>query len=169
MHALLLSLTIAAGTINEGRPCEPEVAARGQADVRSIVEAVYGGDIDEVLRFTHPVVMKMAGREALRRSMEQTLAGMKSAKMSIESLTFPAAPVCLTVERRRFMVVPTLSVLSVAGARMESLNYQFGVLEPNEREWKYLEGSRVNNKTVHILFPYFPRDYRFPPIYRKPI
>lgn len=169
MFALLAAFAIATGTVNEGRPCEPEVATRGQADVRSIVEAVYGGDIDEVLRFTHPVVMKMAGREALRRSMEQTLVGMKSAKMSIESLAFPSAPVCLTVGRRRFMIVPTLTVLTVAGERMESLNYQFGVLEPNEREWKYLEGSRVNNKTVDILFPDFPRGYRFPPVYRKRI
>lgn len=171
MHAILaLMAAIVAGSSAQSEPCEPAVANRGQADVRTIIEAVYRGDAEVVWKYTHPVIWKLAGGEQqARRLIEGSLATVKTSGISIESFTFPSVPSCLAVGVRRFMVVPTLSVLGTPEARMESLNYQFGVLDPGAREWKYVEGSRVNSSTVYLLFPGFPKDYRFPEIYRKRI
>jgi hypothetical protein len=68
---------------------------------------------------------------------------------------------------RRLAIVPTLTIVSANGQRVESLNFQLGVLEAGSTSWKYVEGSRINKENVQVLFPGFPQDYEFPKFYRK--
>ena len=138
-----------------------------QEDVRTIIHAVYDGDLDAVLRFTHPKVIEMQGGEAATRSaVEQAVQQLKAMGMHIESLSFPKPPEFLEGGGRRFVIVPTLSVIVMGDQRAESLNFQLGVLEPRATHWVYVEGSRVNRENVQSLFPGFPEDYEFPPFYR---
>jgi hypothetical protein len=163
---LLLMILLLGWRHEAAGPCEAAVSNRTQQDVRTISRALYGGDADTVLKYTHPKVVQLQGGEAAaHQRLQAAIQTMKN--MKIESLTFPAAPTCLNGGNRRFAIVPTLSVLVRDGQRVESLNYQLGVLEPGEAEWTYVEGSRMNAATVQILFPGFPKDYTFPPIYRK--
>jgi hypothetical protein len=92
---------------------------------------------------------------------------MQKNNMKLESLSFPVEPTCLPGTSRQFIIVPTLSVIESGGQRFESLNFQLGASESGDGQWTYVEGSRVNAENVQVLFPGFPRDYRFPPIYRK--
>ena len=85
----------------------------------------------------------------------------------VESLSFPRPPDFIETDREVFAIVPTLMVLERGGQRVESLNYQFGVLDPDSVEWKYVEGSRINAGNVRSLFPSFPSEYDFPEFYRK--
>ncbi len=87
--------------------------------------------------------------------------------MRVESLTFPRAPEFLEGGGRRFAIVPTLSIIYANAQRVESLNFQLGVLEPKSTQWVYVEGSRINKQNVQELFPGFPATYEFPLFYRK--
>ena len=150
--------------------CESAVNARAQQDVQTLVSAVYGGDAQTVLKYTHPKVVQLqGGSTAARQAIRKVMEGMKTANMKMESLSFPAPATCVTVENRSFIVVPTLSIISAGGERFESLNYQLGVVEPGESSWTYVEGSRVNAQTIQLLFPGFPKDFKFPATYRKRI
>jgi hypothetical protein len=165
----LMILTLADGS-SAAQTCEPAASSRAQQDVRAIYQALYGGDADTLLRFTHPTIVELqGGPAAARQTIDNVIASIQKGKMSVESLTFPSPPTCLRAGGRGFIVVPTMSVLSIAGQRVESLNYQFGVAGDGESSWTYIEGSRVNADTVQILFPGFPKGYKFPPIYRKRI
>ena len=148
--------------------CEPAVGTKGQADVRLIVQSLYAGDVDVVLKYTHPAVIKMqGGQDAARRAVTAAVALMQKNNMKLESLSCPAEPTCLSGTNRQFIIVPTLSVIESAGQRFESLNFQLGASESSDGQWTYVEGSRVKAENVQVLFPGFPRNYRFPPIYRK--
>lgn len=163
-----LLLLMFGGTPSAGQECDNALSTRAQQDVRTITNAVYQGDVDTVLNYTHPGILQLqGGRDAARRLVENALAAIQKSNISIERLTFPSAPTCLTVEGRRFIIVPTLSILTAGNQRVESLNYQFGVAEPGQSHLTYAEGSRINAKTVQILFPGFPRDFKFPQTYRK--
>jgi hypothetical protein len=145
-------------------------AARVQQDVQVIVDAMYDGDVDTIIRYTHPaVIAMMGGMDATRKRLEHFTVTFKSTGIRLESLTFPKPPEFLEGGGRRFVVVPTLSIVSGNGQRVESLNFQFGVLEPNATEWTYIEGSRVRKEMVQSLFPGFPATYEFPPFYRKKV
>jgi hypothetical protein len=142
--------------------------ARVQEDVRAILNAAYEGDVDTMLRFTHPAILEGLGGEAQARSaLEQSIQVVKERGMKLASLTFPEAPRFIDGSERRFAVVPTLSVVEAGDQRLESLNYQLGVLERGASAWTYVEGSRINKDNVRILFPDFPPDYSFPSTYRK--
>jgi hypothetical protein len=152
------------------QPCDPATGDRVQADVRALTEAVYSGEVNRIVDHTHPTVIKLlGGPAAARQSVERVAAGMQKAGMKLESMSFPAAPTCLTGGGRRFAIVPTLNIVIVGRQRFESLNFQLGVQEPGATTWKYVEGSRVNNKNVQVLFPGFPEGFEFPQTYRKPL
>jgi hypothetical protein len=147
---------------------EPKDAERVQADVKALVAAMYGSDVDTMVRYTHPAVIEaQGGEEQTRKVVQETLLKVQEMGIQLESMTFPAPPDFLEGGGRRFAVVPTLSIVSARGQRLESLNYQLGVLEPGAKGWTYVEGSRINKDNVQSLFPGFPASYDFPAFYRK--
>ena len=150
--------------------CDEATAGRAQQDVQALTEALYRGDADTVVRFTHPKVLELqGGPDAARQAIEKAMAGIRANKMSVESMTFPEPPACVASGGRRFVLVPTLSIITIGSERVESLNYQFGVLDPGASGFTYIEGSRVNARTVQLLFPGFPKTVTFPATYRKRI
>lgn len=152
----------------EAEKTASDETARVQADVRAILNAAYEADVDTMVRYTPPAILEGMGGEAqARAAIEQSLRGVAERGMKLASLTFPEAPTFLKGTERRFVVVPTLSVIEAAGQKVESLNYQLGVLEPKAEAWTYVEGSRINKDNVRLLFPDFPADYTFPTTYRK--
>ena len=163
---LVIALGTAAGAAlseQSGPRLEPV-----QRDVQELSQAFYRGDLDTILRFTHPKIKKMlGGSEVLRAAMEPVVLSILDSGMTLEALTFPRAPDYIEGDERRFAIVPTLSIMAMKGQRIESLNYQFGVLEPGAESWAYIEGSRINQQNVRVLFPDFPADYTFPEFYRK--
>ncbi len=164
----ILFLAAIATSAVASTPGSPSEERQVQRDVQTAHRALYSGDVDTVLRYTHPrAIDLLGGASAARQGLMQAVERILKASMKVESLSFPARPEFLEGGGRRFVIVPTLIVMSANGQRLESLNYQFGVLEPGSREWKYLEGSRINKDNVQLLFPGFPASYEFPPFYRK--
>jgi hypothetical protein len=139
-----------------------------QADVRRTLNALYGDDIDTVLRFTHPdIIQMMGGASQAKTVLQKTLDQIQSAGMQVESLTFPETPTFTNSVAHEFVVVPTKLVLAVKGQRLESLNYQFGVRGVVQTNWTYVEGSRITAENVRMFFPDFPSGFGFPKVYRK--
>lgn len=139
-----------------------------QKDVEACMRALYAGDVDTVINFTHPAVLaKLGGRVASRAAMVTAVQQIQKSGMRIESLTFPRPPEFLQGGDRWFAVVPTLSIFASGSQRFESLNFQFGILEPGAEAWLYIDGSRVEATDVTKLFPGFPESYRFPEFYRR--
>lgn len=172
MYRSILALTFAVLNAPQSvaQNCESAVSGRAPEDVRRIVLSLHAGDIDVVLKYTHPKLVKLLGGQAAAgRAIESVVALLKKNDMKLESLSFPSAPTCLEGGGRRFIIVPTLSMIAARNQRIQSLNFQFGVLESGAADWTYLEGSRVNAETVQVLFPGFPREFQFPQVYRKRI
>jgi hypothetical protein len=142
-----------------------------QKNISDNEHALLKGDVDVVLSFTHPRIIEMlGGREAARVQMLNSIvATIKATGMEIISFTFPAPPQFLSSGGNEFVIVPTLSVVRFAktGKRVESLNFQVGMLDPVTKSWKYVEGSRVNEQVKALLLPGFPPDFKMPQFYRK--
>jgi hypothetical protein len=97
--------------------------------------------------------------------IDASVSPMLKSGLRIESFQFPRPPEFVRTERAVFAIVPTLLIMDQGGQRIESLNYQFGVLEGDT--WRYTEGARVSAGTVRAMFPSFPVGHQFPEIYRK--
>ena len=159
----LLPVTACSSTRSPGNERETV-----QRDVEACVRALYAGDLDTVLDLTHPRILdQLGGRERVAATMGEALQPMRDSGMRVESFMFPRPPDFLQAGPRRYVVVPTLAVLVLGGQRVESLNFQVGVLEPGARGWLYVEGARLDAGNVHAVFADFPAGYTFPAIYRK--
>ena len=150
--------------------CTPAVSNHVQADVQSMMRAVDAGDVETTVRFTHPKVIELlGGPDTTRQVLQRLFVSARESGMNREAVSFPAPPTCVSAGRRHFAIVPTVTVFSTKIGRIESLNYQLGVKDPKQRDWTYLDGSRVNARTVYQFFPEFPKDFKFPSTYRKPL
>lgn len=159
--ALLALLTTACAT---ARPDADQV----QGDVRRILTALYSGDVGTVLEYTHPaIVAKLGGPELAGQTIGQAVENLRRQGLELESLEFPAPPEFVPGGDTWFALVPTRSVIRGRGQRIESLNFQFGVLESDADWWTYIEGSRIEATDALLLFPEFPRSHRLPPFHRK--
>ena len=166
--AFSLVLTVAACTSSPGALPPDAMRKHVQDDVAAMLAAPYRGDVDTMLRYTHPMILDQMGtREQAKAAMVQLTQQVLARKMKVESLKFPSPPDLLQVGERRFAIVPTLTVIAARDQRLESLHYQVGVLERGAEGWKYVDGSKVNAGTARTYFPDFPTDYQFPKLYRK--
>lgn len=168
-HVFLALLLFASGcTKKRVLPPRGSLIASVQGDVQSMVRALYEGDLAKVLDFTHPTILKvLGGREQAMALLETSMSPLLERGMRIESLSFPGPPEFIESAGSVFAIVPTLSVMAMGDQRVESLNFQFGVLDASTDSWRYAEGSRINSGNVRSLFPDFPDGYRFPETYRR--
>lgn len=142
--------------------------AEVQRDVKKLVAALYAGDVDTVVAYTHPAVLvKLGGAARVHDAVAEVVKGLQQRGAKLESLTFPKPPEFLHADERAFAIVPTLTVFSIDGQRVESTNFQFGVIEPGADHWTYIDGARVESTDVPRLFAGFPLSYRFPPVTRR--
>ena len=77
VYRSILALTFAVLSASHGvaQNCESAVSARAHEDVRQIVQSLHTGDIDVVLKYTHPRVLKLlGGQEAAGRAVESAVA-----------------------------------------------------------------------------------------------
>lgn len=141
-----------------------------QTQVQRLMKAVYGNDVETTMMFTNEKVIAMlGGLEHAKKVTSEALAQIQDSGMILEQLSFPTGPVFLKGKDTDFVVVPTRSILAVGSNRVESINYQFGVRKVGEKNWTYIEGSRVGKHNVFEMFPDFPTDYTFPAVSRKRI
>ncbi|HMO18237.1 MAG TPA: hypothetical protein PKA63_12380 [Oligoflexia bacterium] len=139
-----------------------------QEDVKKVSSSVYDNDVETTLFYTHKKIIEMmGGYEVAQKLTSEALAKFSGAGMKVESLEFPSSPQFFKSSLNEFVFVPTLTVISMNGQKIESLNFQLGIRELSSNAWKYVEGSRINKQNVNQFFPDFPVDIDFPPIYRK--
>ena len=165
VFGVLFAIDAAPGAAEDDNAATAQV----QKDVRLIIDALHEGDIDTLLRYSHPRMIELAGGEkVLRPAVEAIVRHTRGLGMRVESFTFPQPPQFFEGGGRRYVTVPTLSTISFKnGTRAESLNFQFGILENGASEWKYVEGSRMNEQVGRLMFGNFPAEIKFPQIYRQ--
>jgi len=140
-----------------------------QNDVRSMMEALYKGDVNALLAFTYPgLVTALGGEDAAKARLRAFLLQTNDLGVAVEAFSFPEAPTFLEGKMgRRFAVIPTRSIIVVKGQRIESESYLLGVKEPGSSRWTYVDGSRVTPDMLASLLPDFPSGYTLPLISRR--
>ena len=139
-----------------------------QEDVRKVSSFVYANDVETTFSYTHKKIIEMmGGYEVAKKLISEALAKFSGTGIKVESLEFSSPPQFFKSSLNEFVFVPTLTVISMNGQKIESLNFQLGMRDLSLIDWKYVEGSRINKQNVHQFFPDFPADIDFPQIDRK--
>lgn len=141
-----------------------------QDDVKLTISAVYKGDVDVVLKYTNPKIIEMMGGDVkARETLKGIFASFAKKDMKLISFKFTSNPSFFEGSKNHFVFVPTLSVISVSGQLVESLNFQLGIRPKDSNVWTYIEGSRITKENILMFASDFPNDVDLPKFYRKKI
>ena len=161
-----LSLLPAAGSTQDID--KEELTRIVQKDNRDLQAAVYGGNVDTVLRYAYPAIIdSMGGYGAARVTLAKSLGQIQQMGMQLKIMEFPAPPDFVPGRNRLFAVVPTRSIIAAGNDTVESFDFQLGIQDPDTGKWTYFEGSSVTDDIRQTLFPDFPAAYEFPTVSRK--
>jgi hypothetical protein len=139
-----------------------------QSDVKRLLNALYAGDMDSILKTIPLEVIALMGGEAKARQMlKDAVQGMQSSGAKLESVSFPENPTFLKTDVHQFAVVPTKNIIIFNASRFESLHFQIGIKNMGDTNWTFIDGEQATN--VNKIFPDFPVNFQFPPISTKKI
>lgn len=162
LPAALALAALLAGCGGEGGP-EPGAegpAAVVKSQVREIQQATASGDMDTVIRYTHPVVIEMIGGEEKMRDLLEGSLGEMLAQVEMREFDFRGEPEFLAGEEHEFVLVPVRSVFGIMGRAVTSRSFQLGVRRVGAPDWKYLESPEL--PFILECFPDFPEDHPLP-------
>jgi hypothetical protein len=133
-----------------------------QSAVKRLLDALYAGDTDSILKATPPEVIALMGGEAKARQMlKDAVQGMQASGAKLESVSFPENPTFLKTDLHQFAVVLTKNIIIFNASRFESLHFQIGIKNTGDTNWTFIDGEQASN--VHKIFQDFPANFQFPP------
>jgi hypothetical protein len=140
-----------------------------QTQVASLLRALYRGDIETFLAYSHPkVIESLGGSENARVGVSELFGRIRASGVELDAIEFPEPLRFIKGPSTQFVIVPTLiRVSAMAAVRVESRSFQVGLLEPGTSTWKYVEGSRLTPFNMEVLLPGFPAGIHMPRIYSR--
>jgi hypothetical protein len=139
-----------------------------QSDVKRLLNALYAGDTDSILKATPLEVITLMGGEAKATQMlKDVFQGMQTSGAKLESVSFPENPTFLKAGLHQFAVVPTKNIIILNASRFESLHFQIGIKNAGDTNWTFIDGEQASN--VSKIFPDCPANFQFPPTFTKKI
>ncbi len=146
---------------------------RVQDDVRTMIKAVNERNVDVALGYTWPEALKkLGGVERIKEGLKVAYTEFDKLYLKFTDVTFPKDPKFFKMGKRFFVIVYADTVLSMKRdqqpIKMLSSSFFFGIRNSEKEDWKYLDGVKINSRTVRSFFPEFPENYEFPKPVMKP-
>lgn len=170
--AALLAGLCGCNDANPPGPIAPVAAAQPasdreivESDARALFDALYRhGDVDSLLGRAHPRLIQAAGGEAAARDgFREWISDIQTARLRVESFMLRGDPTFFASKYTEFVVVPTRGIFKLPdGRRIDCRSFQLGARRKGTAEWRYVEGSRIDEELLDTLFPDFPADVQLP-------
>jgi len=162
--SMSLVCLLASAVANDQSASADESEAREvQANVESVIRALHSGDVDTLIRFSNPYLLRtMGGETAARTMMAGGAVQIKNIGVTLEEIAFPSEPTFLKGGDIRFVIIPTRVVTRIKERAMEVVSYQIGMKKPADADWNYLDSFHLNVFKTEALLPGFPADQKLP-------
>ena len=135
------------------------------AEVTEMSESFNRGDVELLIRKTHPSVFKHAGgEEAFMNALEEGLEQLMAMKLKFESFELDPPGALYSAGEEDVCFLPKVAIMELNGQRYKSTSYMVAVRDSNGN-WKYLDGA-VQQKKPELLWsflPELPKDVKLPP------
>lgn len=166
-------LIILGGVTNVVASDKPQIQ-KVHEDVRKMIQAVNERNVDVALEFTWPdALKKLGGVKVIKEGLKVAYVEFDKLNLKFTDVSFPKDPQFFKMGSRYFVIVYADTALSMSRnnqpIKMLSSSFFLGIRNTEKEEWKYLDGVKINSKTVRGFFPEFPENYKFPKPVMKPV
>lgn len=143
-------------------------------DIQAMLAASMKGDGKTYVQYIHPKTF-----ERRIGSKEETIKQIEKAKGAIEKVEkflgepfeidpkFTKRATFLQTEKHEFAIVPVEIVTDSGFATVEVGNFILGIREGEQTAWKYMDGSKLDQRAIHDYFADFPIDQPLPQVETK--
>lgn len=143
-------------------------------DVKAMLAAGLSGDGKTYVQYIHPKTF-----ERRSGSKEETIKQIEKTKGAIEKVEkllgepfeidpkFTTRATFLQTEKHEFAIIPVKIVTDSGFATVEVSNFILGIREGEQTEWKYMDGSKLDQRAIHDYFSDFPIDQPLPQVKTK--
>lgn len=122
--------------------------------LKKLVEAVRTGSAETVVELTHPKVHEMVGgRETMLATLSQTFESSKAAGHRLQRVEIGKPSALGRDGRRVFIFFP---YIGLSGGNENTTTIQafyLGISDDNGGSWKFVDGSRMDQRSVRIFIP----------------
>lgn len=123
------------------------------------------GDVDAIIRGTHPVILKFVGSkeqfEKLTRDAFKSMAG----KVTFEKTEWGEPTASHMSGDDEVCFLPKVSILKVEEQRIRSVSFLIAARVKGTKDWLFLDSASVakNPALLWTVFPGLPKDVTMPP------
>lgn len=157
--------------------CSAEVLdAEGEKDLKAnakkLFEATQGGDVDALIKYTHPAIYEIAGgKEKFIEITKMAMDMLEKQKIEFGDIEYGKPSELYEVEGGKLCVLPTKSVIKVGDKRVRSEGYMLAIKETATGDWLFLDGNgfKGNHDMLFKMFPKLPKSIELPETIAEPI
>jgi hypothetical protein len=159
-----LSLILAA--CSTGFICRPLSATESEdailAVLKPVADAAMRGDFAAGIEVMYePLAQEMGGKQRLIASVATLKKDMDAQNLRIVRQEFVPPFRFVQGEKRRYVIVPTLTELQSPTNLMRARSFQLGV-EVSPGTWQFVDGAQVNRPLIDKYFSDFPATEKLP-------
>lgn len=122
--------------------------------LKRLVEAVRTGNSETVVELTYPKVHEMlGGREMMLTTLSQTFEAARSAGHTLRQVVIGKPSSIGNDGKRLFIFFPYIGVSGGNGSTTTIEAFYLGISEDNGNSWKFVDGSRMDQRAVKIFIP----------------
>jgi hypothetical protein len=120
-------------------------------------QALITGQYAKFIELTHPKIVEMAGsKEKMIAFLEKGMAEMKSEGVSFNSATVSSSIEVLTIDGKKFAIVPYVLKINVPGGLLTKNSYLIGVLGAiggGRNGWTFIDVTNKTEEAMKLLIP----------------
>lgn len=142
---------------------DQELLKKIKIEAASSATALFNGDLDTVLRYTHPHVTEAAGgEESLLSMLKQTLQSLSDEGTKLEHVEI-LSPYNLKHHANWLIcLVPVHTVLNIADKRITTTGHLLAISEDQGTAWTFVDLASFRKDSLWQLFPNLTDAFEIP-------
>ena len=149
--------------ICQGIVAQNALHERIKTQAEKIATAVFNGQYDTVVKYTHPNIVALAGGEdALLSMLKIQMAEIENQGVTIDQIEVGDSIVAKRYKDEYHALVPKMMTMSMDGQRIMMKSYLFGFSDAEGMDWTFVEADELTSPMGANLFPDFETNIEIP-------
>ncbi|HWE39689.1 MAG TPA: hypothetical protein VG406_24280 [Isosphaeraceae bacterium] len=160
-----VGLIVAFGLVARGDE-KDKIAKNCEEQAKETGKALLKGDYEKLLDRTYPKLIELAGgREAMLKALRESLKKIEDEGFAFKSVDVDEPSRFGKAGDDRIAVVPMTVVMTQTKPEKGTITtkgYLLGISGDDGKTWTFIDGAKLDSKSVKLFLPKFPDDFKLP-------
>jgi hypothetical protein len=164
---LTVGLIVAFGLVARGDDAKKDDRAKKcEKQAKETGKALLDGDYEKLLDKTYPKLVELAGgREKMLSTLRESMKQIEDEGFAFKKVDVDEPTKFGKAGADRIAVVPMTVVMTVTKPQKGTITtrgYLLGISGDDGETWTFIDGAKLDSKSVKLFLPKFPDDFELP-------